>query len=203
MSSRALLVAFLTNVLLLVGARDSEAFLEWIHELSGPGPFWGVSGYFKTDFETFFKEYGGAVVFQYGEVERGEDVWLRTSGAVLFAGEEPGKSRSAVTWFALEPTLEFRLLGTLDRHFAFAGGGVSYNNFSGSGFDGFNRFAWKLNAGANFALRNRDRLKLHGNFKYFPTRFTPSDFGLGPGPSARDGGEWVVGVSISYAFVGR
>lgn len=202
MRSKSLLVSFLVSAFLFAGARDSAAFLEWIHELSGPGPFWGVSGYFKTDFKNVFKEYGGAVVVQYRELESGQRYWLRSSGAFLYAKDDD-RSASSVRWVALEPTVEVRLLGKLDRHFAFAGGGFSYNNFSGSGFEGFDRFAWKLNAGATFELPSNDLLKLVGNFKYFPTKFTPSDFGVSAAPSASEGGEWVVGVSLSYAFIGR
>ena len=192
----------LSLAFLLLHAAEGAAFYRWIHELSGPRNFHGVSMYAMTDFRDRITEWGGLIVLEFDKQAYERPFWLRATGAITYSGDEE-RAASSVYWLSAEPTFEARLTSGA-RHLLYTGAGVSVNRFLGSGFEDFWELSWKVMPIAlDWQISETVTLKARAELDYFPTPPTPEDFGLAPPSPPGSGGEWVKGVSIAVVLLGR
>ena len=200
MPSKRLTIIVLSLMFLLLPARDSSAYWNWIWELSGPGGFNGITYYCKSSPDNIGRrcDEQGFLIFGSGEVKG--RTWMKFTATGLWSVPDEDFP-DHVYWLSIEPTLERKILKK-GRLMLYGGAGLSYNAFAGGGFRAFDRFGWKVTPiAAEIQIRNDDYLLLGLDLRYFPTRFVPEDFGR-PARTVPDGGEWVPGAFISYIWRG-
>jgi hypothetical protein len=170
-------------ILMFGVSSDSYAFLEWLHKLSGPGPFIGLG--FGARFAC---ERVDGVDCRFVELTAGPSVvdklprwtWsLSASGAASYENGldyKEGVTKPRVWIWAVEPAVQ---VWFTERRDLFLGVGWAFTEFQGSGFEDFRRDAAVLRAGKRFERGDHCVRAWEVGIKYqqFEDDFLPTDFG--------------------------
>jgi hypothetical protein len=181
MKHRAL--APLLFILMLGVSSESYAFLEWLHRLSGPGPFVGLGLGAR-----FTCERSEGVDCRFVEWTTGPSLvdtpprwtWSASvSGAASYENGleyDAGVTKPRVWIWSIEPAMQ---LWITERRDVFLGVGWAFTEFQGSGFEDFRRDAAILRAGKRFVMGDGciRALEVGIKYQYFEEEFLPSDFG--------------------------
>ena len=181
---RSRTITVLLFILMFGVSSDSQAFLEWLHKLSGPGPFIGVKMACR-----FTCEGGDCRMTECGAgygLIREKPKWtasLGGGGSFSYDNDldyEAGTDAPRVWIWSLEPSFECWFI---ERRDLFVGLGYSLNEFQGREFEDFRRDAWVLRLGHRSDRENSRIHAIEFGVKYmiFEDRFRPEDFGAVPG----------------------
>lgn len=196
------IVTFLLFVLMLGVSTESHAFLEWLHKLSGPGPFIGL----KVGCRFTCEGGPGCRVLECGVgpgFVAARPTWtgnIGCSGSRSYQNDldyAAGVDAPNVWIWSLEPSIE-RWLGP--NRAVFLGVGYAFTEFQGTGFEDFRRDAWTLRVGRRIDRAGR---RIHGidlgvKYMIFEDEFRPEEFGALPGPAESRG---VAGLFATFHFL--
>lgn len=213
-------VVFLLFVLMFGVSSESHAFLEWLHKLSGPGPFWGLRAEFRFDCTAGCKFLESNLPIevprrlkdvaeptaqdQEGELPANSEGWPAWTVSIA-----PGWAESVandlnygrdvkgpdVTILSLEPAVQFWFKGNE----WYVGLGYALNTFKGEGFEDFSRNSAVIRGvkRCEFSGKGIRRLELGVKYLLFSKHFRPADFGA-LGNDREDRGVW--GASLVASF---
>jgi hypothetical protein len=198
---RRISVVFMFFFLMLGASRESHAFLEWLHKLSGPGPFIGARAEFRLDCtkRCQFLEWGlGGATGAIPEEWPAWTVSLSPSFARSIDNDlDYGRDVEGptVSIFSFEPGVQF----WHRKRMLFAGAGISFNRFTGDRFEDFSRTALALRAGKRLTCDGGSirAVEIGAKYLFFEKHFRPEDFGARRGKRQEQG---VVGVFAMVYF---
>jgi hypothetical protein len=175
--------------------REGAAWWNWIHELSGPGPFNGIFLACRSRLKKDFSLCDHELIIGTGLVKQEPDEpdWhLRLEYGLRTGTRNVPGEHSRVIWNAGEALVEHRWNDEQDRVRFYSGGGGTLNLFSGRGFEAFGKLGLRaILLGAKVDLGHRLGMDVGLDYRYL--NVTPADFGM-PRGSFSGGNEFLVGV---------
>ena len=191
--------------LLMFGvSSESHAFLEWLHKLSGPGPFVGMR--LGCRFSCERGEEAGCRLIECGlgsALQDSRPKWTGNVGCAVARSYQndliydPDTAAPKVWIWSIEPSLERWFRAERD---VFFGVGYALTEFQGKGFDDFRRDAVTFRLGYRIDRDERffHAIEIGAKYLVFEDRFTPEDFGARPGPTEPKG---VFGLFTTLHFL--
>jgi len=204
---RLFLAASVVLAVLAFPRLGSAGIGELIIEMSGPQMYGFLADCRIAISGTFEQCKAVSVPFAGPGISSATRVWLSFEGGFYISTAAKGFGHGNVRMLAFDPMLEIQTISK--PRFAMYHGvmGASFNylavgeNTAGVNVPNFANAAFKLRPiGVVFPVGGRWRLEVEYNFRLYPNRFRPEQFGKAPDPAQKTTSEVVHGIVVGLRF---